>query len=51
MSQHSPNLIRRLTDDGSVLSKSESKVARFVLDNAHDVGLYAYLRPRAALAG
>ncbi len=37
MSQHSPNLIRRLTDDGSVLSKSESKVARFVLDNAHDV--------------
>lgn len=33
----SPNLIRRLTDEGSALSKSEAKVARFVLDNAHDV--------------
>lgn len=33
----SPNLIRRLTDEGSTLSKSEAKVASYVLDHAHDV--------------
>lgn len=34
---HSPNLIRRLTDARSTLSKSETKVASYVLDNAHEV--------------
>lgn len=34
---NSPNLIRRLSDPGSTLSKSEAKVARYVLDNAHEV--------------
>ena len=33
----SPNLIRRLTDARSTLSKSETKVASYVLDNAHEV--------------
>lgn len=33
----SPNLIRRLTDTRSTLSKSETKVASYVLDNAHEV--------------
>ncbi len=33
----SPNLIRRLTDARSTLSKSETKVAGYVLDNAHEV--------------
>lgn len=35
-SVESPNLIRRLVDDGSTLSKSEAKVARYVLDHAHE---------------
>ena len=33
----SPNLIRRLTDARSTLSKSETKVASYVLDQAHEV--------------
>lgn len=33
----SPNLIRRLTDARSTLSKSETKVAGYVLDHAHEV--------------
>ena len=33
----SPSLIRRLTDARSTLSKSETKVASYVLDNAHEV--------------
>ena len=33
----SPNLIRRLTDARSTLSKSETKVASYVLDHAHEV--------------
>ncbi len=33
----SPNFIRRLTDARSSLSKSETKVAGYVLDNAHEV--------------
>ena len=33
----SPNLIRRRTDARSTLSKSETKVASYVLDNAHEV--------------
>ena len=33
----SPNLIRRIADSGSVLRKSEAKVASYVLEHANDV--------------